>query len=240
MDASKTGLRVKLPIFEQDRKQWGANKPWYTWKLEQGKSGKEGNENSCFKRSDPPFILDVLVEEGERLREKVLQEYKTRHQDNHFEEDQDLSKPWNTAKAKATQAKSNGTKGLWENLEDINSHVDEAWKGYQRAVAIYQHIPPEGSQSKEGLFERVTSSFAKTPSFRGFIFYSDDDIQTLKASLAAIKSLRFAFSVAFRDLCAIKARAAGNVATTSQFAQCFSIPNVVLRTYSHVQPTDTY
>lgn len=238
MDASKTGLRVKLPVFDKDRQQWGAKQPWYTWRLEQGKLGKGGKENTqkpFIKKQGSPFILDVLVKEGDNLRKEALYNYR-RLKAQPAKEDQDLSKPWNVAKAKAIQAKASGIHGFLENLEDINTHVEEAWKEYQRAVAIYKSPPPEESLSraKDALFEKVAHTFAKPPSFRGFVFYSDDDIQTLKASLASTKSLTFTFSVAFRDVCAIKTRAIGNVPVTHQFAQCVTIPNIVARTFAQV------
>lgn len=181
------------------------------------------------------------MEEGDSLRREALQSYRRlKVQNAQLEElqvDQDLSGPWNAAKARATKAKADGMNGLLENLDDISAHVEEAQKQYQRTVAIYKGFP-EGSHSRD-LFETVTSSFARPPSFKGFVFFSDDDIQILKASLASIKSLTFAFSVAFRDLCAIKARATGNVPMTYQFARCFNIPNIVSRTFSQVQGADS-
>ena len=242
MDASKTGLRVKLPVFNQDRQQWGAKKPWYAWKLEQGRgaSAKNNTEKPILKRQgSSQFILDALVEEGEKLRKEALHDY--RRLKVHFgEEDQDLSKPWNAAKVKAAQAKEQGILGFAENLEDIKTHVEEAWEGYQRAVAISKGLAAlDGPSSRDGAYDKVALSFAKSPSFRGFAFFSDDDVQTLKASLASTKSLTFAFSVAFHDLCAIKARAAGSVAISHQFAQCITIPNKVARTLSQAYTDDT-
>ncbi|KAG8219296.1 RNA dependent RNA polymerase-domain-containing protein [Butyriboletus roseoflavus] len=240
LDASKTGLRVKLPVFDQDRQQWGAKQPWYAWKLEQseGKGGKNTPQKTPHKRQGSPFILDVLVEEGENLKEEALQDYrKLRTQSP--EEDLDLSRPWHAAKAKAAQAKASGIFGLTKNLEDIEIHVDEAWKGYLRAVKISNGTSDESSSSKDRPYNKVASSFAKPLLFRGFVFFSDNDVQILKASLASTKSLPFAFSVAFHDLCAIKARATGNVALTHQFAQCITVPSIVVRTFSQTHAADT-
>lgn len=238
MDASKTGLRVKQPVFDQDRQQWGAKQPWYAWKLEQGKSAKNTSQKPLLKRQGSPFILDVLVEEGENLRKEALHDYR-RLKGQSMEEDQDLSRPWIAAKARANQAKMNGIFGLTQNLEDIEAHVEEARRMYQRAVVISRASSAENSSSKDEYYDKVASAFAKSPSFRSFLFFSDDDVQILKASFASTKSLTFAFSVAFRDLCAIKARATGNIAIIHQFAQCITVPNIVVRTFSQAQGADT-
>lgn len=239
MDASKTGLRVKLPVFNQDKQQWGVKKPWYAWKLEQARGTKNNSEKPIVKRQQgSQFILDALVEEGEKLRKEVLSDYR-RLKVQSCEEDQDLSRPWNAAKAKAAEAEMKGVPGFAENLKDIKIHVEEAWEEYQKAVVISKGAAVEGSSFRDGVYDKVASSFAKPPSFRGFVFFSDDDVQTLKASLASTKHLTFAFSVAFHDLCAIKARAAGNIAISNQFAQCITIPNNVARNLSQAFTGDT-
>lgn len=237
MDASKTGLRVKQPVFKEDKQQWGTKQSWYAWKLEQAKGGKNDNKKSLLKRQGLPFILDVLVEEGETLRKKALEDYR-KLKSQSVEEDQDLSRPWNAAKAKAVQAKTRGISGLAENLDDIEAHVHEAQEEYLRAVVISRGASSEGPSSKDRPYTKAASFFAKPPCFRGFVFFSDEDVQTLKASLASTKSLTFAFSVAFHDLCAIKARATGNVAITHQFAQCVTVPSVVVRTFSQTRGAD--
>ena len=236
LDASKTGLRVKLTAFNQDKQQCGTKKPWYVWKLENAKGGKgNSSKNGVLQRKSKEFVLDALVEEGEKLKEETLQKYRLKAQEIQTGEDEDLSKPWNAAKAKAAQARAQNISGFSDNLEDIRAHVEKAQREFQRAVARGSNV----QGSKDNHFDKVASGFAKPPTFRGFVFFSDEDVQILKASLASTMSLRFAFSVAFRDLCAIKARAAGNVAITHQFAQCITIPNKVARMLSQALTGDT-
>ncbi|KAG9313859.1 RNA dependent RNA polymerase-domain-containing protein [Chiua virens] len=242
LDASKTGLRVKPPVFDSDMKHWGTKKPWYAWRLEQGK-GKNNDQMQLLRQRDSQaFILDVLVAEGDNLRKEALEEYR-RLKVHTMKEDQDLSRPWNEAKAKAKQAQDDhGISCFTENLDDIQTHVNNALGSFRRAVEIYKPDGTNGSASRDSqatvLFERVASLFAKPPSFRGFVFFSDDDIRTLKASYASNLSLSFAFSVAFYDLCCIKAKATGNVAITHQFAQCVTVPSLVARTFSQVYGSD--
>ncbi|KAF9225222.1 hypothetical protein BS17DRAFT_794858 [Gyrodon lividus] len=232
LDASKTGLRVKIPVFDRDRQQWGSNKPWYSWKLEQAKAIKSNGQTPS-KRQAAPFILDVLVEEGEKLRKQFLGDYRKLKDTRRDMEDCDLTKPWHAAKSKAAQAQAAGIHGFAENLKDIENHVRASWCAFQRAAArsSTKAGPSDSTSTKDGAFAEVARDFARCPAFRGFQYFSDEDVRTLKASLAASKSLRFAFSAAFQELCAIKARAAGNVAFTHQFAQ-------FIRTFSQARGGD--
>ncbi|KAF8555107.1 hypothetical protein OG21DRAFT_1411391 [Imleria badia] len=225
LDASKTGLRVKTEVFEQDKQRWGRAKiPWYTSKLEEGKNVKNSTEKLVYKHPSG-FILDALVEEGEKLRDEFLKIYASRRpMVQSGEGDEDLSRPWKIAKAKADKARSQGILGFSENLADIQSHVEKARGEYQRAGVK--------SQADPQAYDKAASFFANPPAFRGFVFFSDDDVQILKASFASTLSLTFAFSVAFRVLCAIEARAVGNISITHQFAQSITIPNIVSRMLS--------
>lgn len=241
LDASKTGLRVKLDEFNKDSQKWGAKKPWYEWKLEQGRSGKNATQKDLIRRGTPPFILDVLVVEGEKLKEDFLKKYKRlKAQSGERDKDKDLSKPWNAAMTKAAQAKSQGISGFSENLEDIKNHVLQVLVEYEKAgVPVVCTNAREEATTRNMAYDKVASFFSRPPKFRGFVFFSDEDVQTLKASFASTKSLTFAFSVAFHDLCAIKARAAGDIPITRQFAQCITIPSIVTRMLSQVQLGDT-
>ncbi|KAF9236846.1 RNA dependent RNA polymerase-domain-containing protein [Melanogaster broomeanus] len=196
LDASKTGLRVKLPVFDRDRQQWGPKKPWYAWKLEQSKGTKIKGQQPSSKRQGVPFILDVLVEEGDTLRKQCLRKYrqlKDAHRDMDAE-DRDLTQPWHAAKSRAAQAQAAGIRGFAENLNDIENHVHASWATSSNSTS-----------SKDGAFVEVARDFAKCPAFRGFQCFSDEDVRTLKTSLAASKSRQFAFSTGFQELCAIKA-----------------------------------
>lgn len=167
------------------------------------------------------------MEEGEKLKQEVLQQYRSL-QYQIAEEDHDLTRPWYAARAKAAKAKAIGFTGFRNNLDDINVHVEKAKESYQRAVVT----------ETKAQYESASNLFAEAPAFRDFVFFSDDDIQTLKASCASTKSLSFAFSVAFRDLCAIKSRTVGNIPMSQEFSQCLTVPNVVARTLSQVHATD--
>ncbi|KIJ66539.1 hypothetical protein HYDPIDRAFT_26878 [Hydnomerulius pinastri MD-312] len=223
----------------QDRQQWGSKKPWYTWRLESAKESAKGKKTTGGEKPSAakrriPFILDDLVEEGDRLRKQFLGEYRLLRTTRNDAGDPNLTAPWEAARARAAGARNQAFPGFADNLEDIREHVTASFDAFRRAAAAAKTTLPD-SPAKDESFTLVAQGFAETPNFGTYQFFSDDDVRTLKASLAASESLPFAFSMAFAELCAIKARAAGNVAFTYQFAQCLSVPNAVLRTFSQAQ-----
>ncbi|KAH7886339.1 RNA dependent RNA polymerase-domain-containing protein [Phlebopus sp. FC_14] len=236
LDASKTGLRVKIPVFDRDQKIWGSRKPWYVVKLEKSK-GKAGSTTGklSVKRQSPPFILDELAEEGDRLRIKFLKDYKKLRNAQMDTEDSDLMQPLRSARSQATQAGRVGITGFSDNLADIEAHVLACFDEFQKAAAFARSSRSESSSNS---FLKVAQKFSLQPAFRGFQFFSDDDVRSIKAALAVSKSVSFGFSMAFKELCAIKARNAGSVSFTRQFALCMSIPNAVIRTFSQARDSD--
>ncbi|KAL4070381.1 RNA dependent RNA polymerase-domain-containing protein [Scleroderma citrinum] len=239
LDASKTGLRVKKTVFENDQKAWGKSKPWYIFTLETNKGNSKPQESDCIKRATKgqPFILDILVEHGRHLKDKFLEEYQSLWTSMDEVIDEDLTHLWKDAIVKANQARLAGNiTGLTSNLEDIEKHVEVAYDLYRRTVASarFKKESASGSSATGDPYTAVAREFAQEPTFREFQIFSNEDVRSLKASLAATKSLAFAFSVAHKDLCAIKARAAGSVAFTNKFAQMMSISRSVARYLSRV------
>ena len=239
LDSSKTGLRVKKAVFEKDRKDWGTEKPWYLSALETNKPGKNQYEAKCIKRGSQgrPFILDILVEHGRYLKDKLLEDYENLWSSRTEDEcDEDLNRFWKDATARANQAKLSGFPGFASNLEDIERHVRQSYDAFRRATSTttFKRESLPGSDSKGDPYNVVAREFAQEPTFRTFQFFSHDDVRLLKASLAATKSVKFAFCVAHKDLCAIKARTGGNVAFTNQFAQVMSISRTVARSLARV------
>lgn len=229
LDSSKTGLRVKGTVFSRDRKTWGSDKPWYVHTL----GGNKG-ESSVVKREKPPFILDALVEYGHALKQKHLKEYQ-QHWDYQQDEevDEDLAGPWKAARAKADQARAANLTVFSTNLEDIEMHVLGVLDAYKRVVAAAKDTKEESkSSSSSDPYTEVACRFFQKPAFREFQAFSDRDVCIIKASFAALKSANFAFSVAFKDLCSIKAQASGSVPFTHLFAESMTIPKKVTQSIS--------
>ncbi|KAI6015621.1 RNA dependent RNA polymerase-domain-containing protein [Pisolithus marmoratus] len=228
LDSSKTGLRVKEIVFSRDQKTWGSEKPWYVHTL----AGKKG-ETNMVKRDKPPFILDALMEYGDALKQKHLKEYQHHWNSQQDDDvDEDLAGPWRAARAKADQARAENLSVFSSNLEDIEIHVQRLLDAYKKVAAATRGTTRSSSSSNP--YTELACKFLQKPKFRGFQAFSDGDVCLIKASLAALKSMRFAFSVAFRDLCRIKAQASGSVAFTYLFAESMSIPKTVVQSISRV------
>ncbi|KAI5998175.1 RNA dependent RNA polymerase-domain-containing protein [Pisolithus albus] len=225
LDSAKTGLRVKEDVFLRDRKTWGSEQPFYA----QAQGDKKKKSNVI--QRNPPFILDTLVEYGHALKQNYLKEYQKHWnscQDG--EVDEDLAGPWKVARAMADKAKAANLTVFSSNLEDIEMHVQGLWDDYRRAVSATKDTSK--SSSTNDAYTEVACKFSQKPKFRHFQAFSDGDVHLIKASLAADISLNFAFSVAFKDLCSIKAQASGSVPFTHLFAESMGISKKVMQIIS--------
>ncbi|KAG1747654.1 RNA dependent RNA polymerase-domain-containing protein [Suillus lakei] len=230
LDASKTGLRVKAHVFEGDRKYCGDRKPYYMVALGQSAEGK-----SVSKRKGPtPYILDALVDEGRRLRDDFLKQYSVLRSSSTNTTDPDLTSPYLSASRRATQASRTGLQILQDHLSVVKCHVQKAYEDWQAAVALQKKVS-EGRGSldpKTQAIQKSVQHFARRPEV---LFFSDEELKTIMASYAYNLSGAFGFSVAFADLCAIKARVQGAVLFADRFAEVMCIPNNILRALSQTQ-----
>ncbi|KAG2116227.1 RNA dependent RNA polymerase-domain-containing protein [Suillus cothurnatus] len=223
LDASKTGLRVKAHVFEGDRKCCGNRKPYYMVALEQKTEGQ-----AVSKRKDStPYILDALVDEGRRLRDDFLKQYSVLRSSSTNTADHDLTSPYLSASRRATKASHAGYHVLQDDLNTVKVHVQRAYGDWQAAVAL-QKKTSEGSRSSDPKSQAIQ----KSPEV---LFFSDEELKTIMASYAYNLSGAFGFSVAFAELCAIKARVQGAVLFADRFAEVMCIPNNILRALSQAQ-----
>jgi RNA-dependent RNA polymerase len=231
LDASKTGLRVKSHVFEEDRKSCGNRKPYYMVALEQ--STAEGQTVSKRKGSTP-YILDALVDEGRRLRDDFLKQYSVLRSSSTNTTDHDLTSPYFSASRRATQASHAGFNVLQDNLNTIKGHVKRAHGDWLAAIAL-QKKAPEGRGSldpRSTAIQRSVQQFAQRPEV---LCFSEEDLKIIMASCAYNLNSSFGFSVAFTELCAIKARAQGAVLFADRFAEVMCIPSNILRALSQAQ-----
>ncbi|KAG1749807.1 RNA dependent RNA polymerase-domain-containing protein [Suillus paluster] len=234
VDASKTGLRVKSHVFEADRKSYGNGKPRYK-ALEKSKE-----DQTIFTRAgSAPFILDILVDEGRRLRVEFLKKYSSLQKPSTRMVDHDahLTLPYTSASRRATQAVHVGFHGLQVNLTVAKKHVEKAHEDWQRAIAMRNSASKVRgcSDPKEQEIQKAAQYFAQRPLFQDTLFFSQEELKTVMASYAYTLSPTFGFSVAFAELCAIKARAQGAVLFEDKFAQVMNIPSNILRALSQAQ-----
>ncbi|KAG2045047.1 RNA dependent RNA polymerase-domain-containing protein [Suillus americanus] len=233
LDASKTGLRVKHHVFEADRTSCGSCKPYYKVAALK-KSGYPREDSPLLKRmSSSSFILDDLVDEGNRLRDEFVKKYSSLRSSlpRALDRDAHLTSPYTSASYRATQAVHVGFQGLQANLTVAKKHVDKAYQDWLRAIAMQKSASSSGRSSdpKEQQIQKAVQYFARRPSFQDVLFFSEEELKSIMASYAYTLSQSFGFSVAFTELCAIKARVRGGVLFEDKFAQVMNIPNNVLR-----------
>ncbi|KAG0706616.1 RNA dependent RNA polymerase-domain-containing protein [Suillus ampliporus] len=233
LDASKTGLRVKADVFEKDRKSCGNRKPYYTVTLEQSTEGQEVSKRT----GSTPYILDALVDEGRRLRDDFVKRYSNLRgssSTNVADRDPHLTSPYITTSRRATQASHAGFQGLQENLTVVKNHVQRAYEAWQAAVALQKSTSKaKGSPDpKAQQIQKSVQYFARRPEV---LFFSEEELKTVMASYAYHLSGAFGFSVAFAELCAIKARVQGSVLFANRFAEVMNIPKNILRALSQAQ-----
>lgn len=220
MDSSKTGLRLAREVFREDQKQFSHPPP--SCMAAPNKSGYADN-HAPVKRNKPLgiFILDSLVATGKALRKKHIHAYDDLKRKVDRKPDRDLTKPFIEAKKKAEQFKQQGFGGLIDELEVIKAHVVKVQESY----CIFWASPSNRGEKK------------KSPDFaRQFSEWPSEDLVLLTADVGAIKAsyayhlhAPFALSVAFRDLCTIKAVASQILPMTRSFAETMSIGSSFVR-----------
>jgi len=237
LDASKTGLRVIPSEFHKHRHMYGTRQPRYV---------KESSESRHFEdapcKREPgqkPFILDVLVDEGRRMRDDLLTRYDRRRLTMSERRDPDLLRPIEDAERTAATADEAGIKLYSSNLKDIHDHVETFHKKWITIIDASKSTssprsrsPPDKPKANDP-WDMLAREFAKPPVFRCLTLLQPEEIKLIVASCAYRKSHKFAFSAAFYMLCTIKARALGFVPFTTQFAESMTVSGAVARALDH-------
>jgi len=211
-------------------------KPHYMAALSKSNSRKE--DQGVLKRKGSPFILDVLVDEGHRLRDEFLKKYSTMRESTRGEDpDTQLIAPYLSASHRATQAAKDGFQGLQSTLNVIKGHVKKAHEDWKGAVAMPKDVSKTKgvADPKDQWIKAATQFFAQRPLFPRALLLSEEELRTIMASYAYFLSPSFGFSVAFAELCAIKARAQGAVLFADRFAEVMNIQSNILRALSQAQ-----
>ena len=226
LDSSKTGLKIRDDVFKADEG------PFQNQRVKSMVSDEVNDSPSnvvlLTQARRPshlgPFVLDILVELGEQIAEEhlinfdgLLKKVVFRYRDN------DLLGPKAAAEAAAQKAATDGYRRLIEDLETVEKHVDDAHKLWVAAVSK-PNSPHKKKQKTDGedLWRKAARVYAEGPSLQGAVLIANLD--AVKASFAYGRNLKFAISVAHKDLCAIKARAAGKeLPMTREFGETMSI-----------------
>ncbi|KAH9923676.1 RNA dependent RNA polymerase-domain-containing protein [Fomitopsis serialis] len=242
LDSKKTGLTVKRSVLARDTKDYGHAQPHcMTPAVSEDvvESGSFGHGRPCPKRDPtlPTFILDEILSAGKTLEIRYLKEFEaSQHQNQHC--DHDLLKPWEDQLAWATRLREEkGYTDPEHELQRIPTHVSEHRRNWLSAVRAGDKsrttLAPDGSKGSlpavkpSERFREVAKSFADGPA--DIVFHDARTMSTLKASYAYTMHPKFAFSVAFYDLCRIKAESLGIAPQTREFADMMTVPSSARR-----------
>lgn len=191
LDSSKTGRRLRPGILDKDRKTYWTQLPF----------------------DNKSFILEGLKVAGRKKGEELLGQHREAGSKLHKYKnpDSDLEAPYNTAAAHALEVFTvTKKKDFTDELALIRKHVDHAKKSFDTATFRKEHQP--SPKSKRGL--QIKSDQDVT--LKAAQEYADPiknillirNVEEVKASYACMLNINFAFSVAFNQLCLIKAVAA--------------------------------
>jgi RNA-dependent RNA polymerase len=218
LDSAKSGLRLSREAFKEDQKQYGRPRASCMVALDKSRIDREYQTYGPPKRKQSlgTFILDNLVATGNELRDIHLRAYGGLKKNADWKPDRDLTKPFKEAEKRAKEIQRQGFSGFVDELEIIKAHVVKVREAYRTFWA---------SPSKRGEKKKKSPDFAcqfvEGPPEDSILLTAD--VAAIKASYAYYLSANFALTVAFRELCTIKAIASQHLPVTRSFAEAMSI-----------------
>ncbi|KAI0271441.1 RNA dependent RNA polymerase-domain-containing protein [Gloeopeniophorella convolvens] len=242
LDSSKTGLRILQDVFSKDGKRYGMARP--VCMRDADDDGGEFSTNTVAKRDGnlKPFIIELLREFGATLLDEHLRKYEeisrqfgpeARSRDPHLEA------PYKEIADKLSKGTSlvSGAGALLQEaakeLGTLRKHVDAIKVQWGRSFSSGPS-QKRGKQSKWGGVDALQREFAATLDLPHLSLLGD--ISAIRASYAYTQcspdNARFAFALAFEDLCNIKARALGGYTLAPDFAELMAISRPAVRTLS--------
>jgi len=241
LDSRKTGHRVRQDVFTKDSQRYGWGLPdcmshveKYEWK-----EGSDVRRNKALG----PFVLESLRDFGTDLANTFLSEYEklggqagvggSTTADNH------LLGPHQRIVQKLSEMESllggDGNKLILEarrELGMIENHVDKIKSEWSKGFPSSRK-KKSGSTQKEGVAE-LRGRFVSGPDAPHLSLLGD--IPAIRASygykLCWANKPTFAFSMAFEDICRIKAQELDGTILDRELAELMTIPKTAVRTLS--------
>jgi hypothetical protein len=185
-----------------------------------GQFGKPNKDANSPLSPPHPNILNILQEAAQEKGDELLERYKSQKPDDSRQgRDRDLCKPYQLATDYALKAYQELKITAFTNeMSRIRKHVEEAFRSFQEAMGrasfnsqAKQASPTKRSRAarkkKKSDQEDVTLACARAYAEPVEGILLTRDVEQVKASYAYQLSQKFAFAVAFRELCHIKALA---------------------------------
>ena len=218
LDAAKSGLRIKSDVLSQDKRDYSRRRPDCMKK-------KDDDDRLPLVRdpSFPTFVLDTLVKAGEEEQERHLIEFdKLEVDDSNC--DWALLQPYEDAVHKASDVPI-----LSSELKAIEDHVSRLYDPWKGVCGLLREASVSGQGWRRSTRENQLSNLVKqfADEVPGICVLSNAN--EIKASYAYKMSLKFGFSMAYRELCAIKARSEVQGPITRSLLETMKIPSSSLR-----------
>ncbi|KAG9125003.1 hypothetical protein FRC07_009387 [Ceratobasidium sp. 392] len=226
LDSAKSGLAVKPDVLQRDVMKWDKEPPECFIQNMPENDESRGTRPKLSQRNPnlPPFILDTLLHVGQEESSLYKDRLSTRRDElnNSNAIDEHLIKPFKDAQQRASRH------GFEDDLKQVREHVEKYRKLFREARGNVGEFSPRErwGKAKENISvgdKQETAravSEAYTLNFpAGLTYFDEISARRVAASYAhyldgsrpasANSRFSFSFSVAWAELCAIKARATG-------------------------------
>ncbi|KAI0327690.1 hypothetical protein GY45DRAFT_1256557 [Cubamyces sp. BRFM 1775] len=240
LDSRKSGLRVKEDVYRADKRVYDRSRPRCLPSKAQTDTISVANAVPLRRAPNlPRFVLEVLQEVGEQMRDDLLARYDTLCggvglHDN----DPDLLYPYEQA------AKLSDHPVIGPQLGIIRKHVEDHIVQWQKTARESGSSSPSRARRAKGKAARSSAvsekkrwrdlgqSFANGPQLppdSPLVLLGS--VEAILASCAYKMKPRFAWSVAFQPLCKIKATRQGSIGITGNFADSMSMSSSAVRVF---------
>lgn len=237
LDSRKTGHRVQQEVFKKDmQRSWGL--PECLRSVEEG----DHRGQNVIKRGQGlgPFILDILQDFGNELKEGFLREYANLSGQPgaaRFEADRDLLATYQKIMGKLSEIETIHRVYLNELAREARTELRTIEVHVESMKAEWARIFRTGSMSaRERKLDNLRRRFESGPDVPYLSYLGD--ISEIRASCAYRRGSagtdipRFAFSMAFDVLCKIKAQESRGTTLSREFAELVTVPRIAVRTLS--------
>ncbi|OSX67200.1 hypothetical protein POSPLADRAFT_1127992 [Postia placenta MAD-698-R-SB12] len=244
LDSRKTGLRVKDGVFKKDKQQYDKEKPDCMTKSSTASTVLNGPYKSRLRRQiRRRFVLETLLDAGRTLQSELLAKYDGMRADLAQQPDNDLLRPYQQASRLATTIATQGLRSLQSETTSILEHVHRGLQAWRSLSSKSPQSPAKASPSKSRVDAKAKAEKGKPYKDLAISFMRDLHnvphfaefpvrLDAILASCAYQENPKFAFSVAFRSLCKIKAEASGSAALSRTFAEVMTVPSAAVKVLS--------
>ncbi|KAF8648909.1 hypothetical protein AX16_006144 [Volvariella volvacea WC 439] len=212
LDSSKTGHRLKPGVFKMHQAKFGGR---------------------IVEWENPHFVLTALKTAGRELQASLMMRYENQARLLSSLPDHQLRKPYETAVSIANSAAQSNFFGFKQALDTLRNHVDEVYRAWCRYCAASRkekenqlwtkHKP----KRKEDDVAKFAKQFHAIPD--GVEMIANPLEVMTSYAYAEKNSPNFVLSMAFRELCHIKAKAGTIAPCTRLFDESKSASSSCLR-----------